>query len=309
MQYRVLGKTGLRVSVLSFGASPLGGVFGHVDESEGIRAVHRAVDLGMNFFDVSPFYGLTKAETVLGKGLSTLPRDKFILATKVGRYGEREFDFSAGRVTRSVDESLKRLQVDVIDIIQCHDIEFGDLDQVVNETVPALRRLQQAGKVRFVGITGLPLEIFRYVLDRAEIDTILSYCRYTLFDTALADLLPYLKQKNVGVINASPLSMGLLGGRALPDWHPAPPDIRAACEKAAQYCRERGQNISRLALQFALAHPDMATTLVGTGKVKHLEDNVEWTDQPLDEKLVAEVQQILAPIRDKTWPSGRPENN
>src|SRR6266550_3254829 len=159
MQYRSLGDTGLKVSSLSFGASSLGGVFQPINEDAGIRTVHLSVERGINFIDVSPFDGLTKAETVLGKALRSLPRDKYILSTKVGRYGMemKDFDFSAKRVTASVDESLARLGVDHIDVIQCHDIEFGSLDQVVNETVPALGKLQQAGKVRFVGVTGLPL--------------------------------------------------------------------------------------------------------------------------------------------------------
>src|SRR5712691_1255098 len=122
MEYRPLGKTGLQVSTLGFGASPLGSVFRPIDEVEGIRTVHTALDLGINFIDVSPFYGLTRAEAVLGKALATIPRDRYYLATKIGRYGQNEFDFSAPRVTASVDESLRRLGVDYVDLIQCHDI-------------------------------------------------------------------------------------------------------------------------------------------------------------------------------------------
>src|SRR5512136_1280064 len=199
MFYRTLGNTGLEVSALSFGASSLGGVFHDVDENEGIRAVHLAVDLGINFIDVSPYYGLTRAETVLGKALRGIPRDRYYLATKVGRYGDAEFDFSARRVTASVDESLSRLSLEYIDVIQCHDVEFADLDQVANEAIPALRLLQERGKVRFVGVTGLPLKIFSRVLDRAQVDTILSYCRYCLNDTSLESLLPSLRMRRVGI--------------------------------------------------------------------------------------------------------------
>jgi L-galactose dehydrogenase len=102
VEYRVLGSTGLRVSALGFGASPLGGgVFGPVDESEAIQSVHAALDVGINIIDVSPFYGYTRAETVLGKALKGIPRDRYYLGTKVGRYGDNEFDFSAERVVRS----------------------------------------------------------------------------------------------------------------------------------------------------------------------------------------------------------------
>jgi L-galactose dehydrogenase len=309
MEYRTLGKTDLRVSVLSYGASPLGGVFRPVDEAEGIRTVQTALDLGINFIDVSPYYGLTRAETVLGKALKGIPRDRYYLATKVGRYGEAEFDFSARRVTASVDESLARLELDYIDLIQCHDIEFGSLDQVVNETLPALRKLQQQGKVGFVGITGLPLKIFRHVLERAEVDTILSYCHYTLNDTSLAGLVPFLKEREVGLINASPLSMGLLTERGAPDWHPAPAELKAACARAAAYCRSRSVDIAQLAMQFALANPDIQTTLVGTANPENIRKNVAWLEAPPDQELLAEVQAILKPFLNQSWPSGRLENN
>ena len=311
MEYRELGNTGLEVSAISFGASSLGSVFRQINESDGIRTVRMAVDLGINFIDVSPYYGLTKAETVLGKALQQIPRDSYYLATKVGRYGERidAFDFSAERVTASVDESLARLQVETIDIIQCHDIEFGDLDQVVDETIPALRRLQEAGKVRFVGITAPPLNAFRYVLDRIPVDTILSYCRYSLNDTGWLSLVPLCEEKGTGIINASPLSMGLLTNRGTPDWHPAPDDIKNACAEAARFCDDKGVDIAQLAVQFSVAHPAFATTIVGTANPDNIVKNVSWAQTPIDQDLLADVQAILAPIQNKTWPSGRPENN
>ncbi len=309
MEYRTLGKTGIQVSALSFGASSLGGVFRNVNESEGIRTVHTAIDLGMNLIDVSPYYGLTKAETVLGKALREIPRDRYYLATKVGRFGAEEFDFSARRVAVSIDESLARLAVEYLDVIQCHDIEFGSLDQVVNETIPQLRRLQRQGKARYIGVTGLPLKIFRHVLDRTDLDTILSYCHYGLNDTTLENLIPYLKEKQVGIISASPLSMGLLSNRGAPSWHPAPDEIRTACADAAAFCRGQGEDIAQLALQFSVSNPDVATTLVGTASPENLQKNVRWLEKPIDQELLAGVQKILAPIRNRTWLSGRPENN
>ncbi len=308
MEYRDLGKTGLKVSALGFGASPLGGVFGDIDEAKGIRTVHAAIDLGINFFDVSPYYGLTWAETVLGKALKEIPRDRYYVATKVGRYGADEFDFSARRVAVSVDESLARLNVDYVDLIQCHDIEFGSLDQVIYETLPALRRLKEQGKVRFIGVTGLPLKIFRYILDRAQVDTILSYCHYCLNDTALDTLIPYLKEQGVGIINASPLSMGLLSNQGAPAWHPASDEIKTACAEAAAFCRKHGADISQVAIQFSLANRDLATTLVGMARYQNLLKNVRWMQESIHQDLLAEVLKILAPIHNQTWPSGL-ENN
>ena len=309
MQKRMLGQTGLEVSILSYGASPLGGVFGAINEKDGIQTVHRALDLGINLIDCSPYYGLTKAETVLGKALASVPRENYILATKVGRYGDDEFDFSAERVTRSVDESLKRLQVENVDIIQCHDVEFGDLDQIVGETIPALQRVVQSGKARFVGVTGLPLKIFTEIAAQVPIDTILSYCRYGLNDSSLETILPFLHEKNIGVISASPLAMGLLTERGAPDWHPAPAAVKNACAQAVQWCRERGVSIEKLAIQFAVSNPQIASCLVGTANPDNIANNVAWAQQPPDEELLAAVQTILAPVRNRTWRSGRAQNN
>ena len=299
----------MRVSALSFGASSLGGVFKPVSEDTAIRTVHAALDLGINFIDVSPFYGYTKAETVLGKALKGIPRDRYYLATKVGRYGDAEFDFSAARSKRSVEESLTRLGVDYVDIIQSHDNEYGDLNQVVSETVPALRQVQSEGKARFVGVTGYPLKIFKEILSRTEIDSILSYNHYSLNDTTLVQIVPWLRQKNVGIINASPVSQGLLTNHPLPAWHPAPPEVRAACAQAAEYCRDKGTDIAKLAIQFSISNPDIHTTLVGTADPANIEKNVKWMGEPIDNEVMSAVEKILAPIKDRVWTLGRPENN
>jgi len=309
LEYRILGNTGLKVSALSLGASSLGGVFKPVDESQAIRTVHTALELGINFIDVSPFYGYTKAEEVLGKALKGIPRNRYYLATKVGRYGDAEFDFSAKRSAASIDESLRRLGIDYVDIIQSHDNEYADLKQVVGETIPALRQIQKQGKAHFVGVTGYPLKIFRTILSSTEVDSILSYNHYSLNDTTLASLLPWLRQKSVGIINASPVSQGLLTNQELPAWHPAPKDVRQACAAAAAYCRRQGTDIAKLAMQFSLSNHEIHTTLVGTANPANIEKNVKWVEEPMDKVLLGEVQRLLASIKDHDWILGRPENN
>lgn len=311
MQFRTLGRTGLQVPVLSFGASSLGGVFRQTDDNEAIRAVHVALDLGMNFIDVSPYYGATKAETVLGKALKGIPRDAYTLATKVGQYGDGQFDFSAARVIRSLDESCARMGVDYIDLLQCHDIEFADLDQIANETLPALVKLRAAGRIGHIGITGLPLKIFPTVIDRVGADvveTILSFCRYELNDTSLESLLPYLKKKGVGIINASPTGMGLLTERGVPAWHPAPPAMVAGARRAVEYCRSVGADIVKLAVQFCVAHPGIATTLVGSANPENIRKNVAFIEEPIDFELMAKVLELLKPIKNHNFTRGRPEN-
>ncbi|WP_217594449.1 aldo/keto reductase [Cohnella sp. GbtcB17] len=309
MKYRQLGKTGLDVSVLSFGASSLGSVFRQTDEGESVRTVHAAIDAGINYFDVSPYYGLTKAEAVLGKALKDIPRDKYVLSTKAGRYGVDEFDFSYDRIVASVDESLARLNVDEIDILYLHDIEFVPADIIMNDAIPALHRLKESGKIRFGGICGLPLALFEAFIPRVEVDSIISYCHYSLNDTSLLGLLPLLEANGTGLVNASPLSMGLLGTRGTPDWHPATPQTKAVCLEAARYCESQGADIAKLAIQFSTSNERIPTTLVSTANPANIQKNAAWTDEPIDVGLLAEVLEILQPVHNRTWVSGREEYN
>ena len=309
MQYRTLGKTGLKISVVSYGAASIGNEYGNLDEARGIRSLHVALDGGVNFIDSSPYYGRTLSEKVLGKAFKEIRRDRFIIGTKCGRYDVEKFDFSADRVTRSVDESLQRMGLEHLDIIQCHDIEFGSLDQVVNESLPALRKLQQQGKVRFIGVTGFPLKIFKYILDRAELDCMLSYCHYSLNNTTLLGLIPYLKEKGVGIMSASPFSERLLTRQPLPTWHHAPPILREYCSKAVQHCDRKGVDIASLAIQFCVENPDITTTVAGTANPLNMANILKWIEQPLDRGLLEEVRQILGPVANILWPVGRPENS
>jgi aryl-alcohol dehydrogenase-like predicted oxidoreductase len=299
----------LQLSCLSFGASSLGAEFRPVDLNEAIRSVRVALDLGMNFIDTSPFYGRGLSECLLGPALRGLPRDRYYLGTKLGRYDVGHFDFSAKRVVESIDVSLHRMGTDHLDVMLCHDIEFVDMSQVVQETLPALRKVQQQGKVRFIGISGYPMNIFRYVLDRTDLDVILSYNHYTLQNTMLAEMVPYLKAKRVGIMNAAPFSARLLTNSPLPPWHKATPEVRAVARKAAERCAAAGVDIAQLALQYSLANADMATCVVGSANPENVRRWVEWSEKPIDQQLLDEVLDILKPIHNWFYVEGRPENN
>ena len=305
MVYNEIGKTGMRVSNLGFGASSLGGVFHSIREEEGIQAVHVAVDNGINFIDVSPYYGHLKAETVLGKALKEIPREKYYLSTKVGRYGKdgvNTWDYSAKRAKESVYESMERLNVDYIDLINVHDIEFqadleGGLQKVVDETLPALVELRDKGIVRHVGITDLQPENLKWVIEHSEkgvVASILNFCHYSLNDTLLADYLGFFEMQGIGVINASPFSMGLLSQRGAPEWHPATKALKKACAKAAAYCQEKGYPIDKLAIQFSTSlNPRIATTLFSSANPQNVLKNINYVNEPMDEQLVREVQAII----------------
>ena len=295
----------MKVSNLGFGASSLGGVFHSIREEEGIEAVHTAVDNGINFIDVSPYYGHLKAETVLGKALKEIPHTKYFLSTKVGRYGHNgvnTWDYSAKRAQESVYESMERLNVDYIDLINVHDIEFqsdmeGGLQLIVDETLPALVELREKGIVKHVGITDLQPENLKWVVEHAPegtVESILNFCHYSLNDTLLADYLGFFEQHGVGVINASPFSMGLLSQRGAPAWHPAGKDLQEACAKAAKYCKEQGYPIDKLAIQFSTSlNPRIATTLFSSANPKNVLKNIQYVNEPMDEQLVKKVQEII----------------
>ena len=308
MVYNEIGKTGMRVSNLGFGASSLGGVFHSIREEEGIQAVFTAVENGINFIDVSPYYGHLKAETVLGKALKDIPRDKYYLSTKVGRYGKdgvNTWDYSAKRATESVYESMERLHVDYIDLINVHDVEFADLQQVVDETLPALVELRNKGVVRHVGITDLQPENLRWVIEHSPegtVESILNFCHYSLNDDMLLDYLDFFEEKGIGVINASPFSMGLLSQRGTPDWHPAPAPLKEACAKAAVYCQEKGYPIEKLAIQYSTSlNPRIATTLFSSANPQNVLKNIDYVNQPIDEQLVKEVRAIIGDQMRVRW--------
>ena len=308
MEYRKLGQTDLNLSLVGFGGATLGGVFGNIDPADAIRAVHLAVDNGINFFDSSPYYGNTVSETRLGEALVGR-RERVVVATKCGRYGFDQFDFSVQRVTASIDESLQRLHTDYIDLFQVHDVEFGDVEQIIHETLPALRQLQQQGKARYIGITGYPPKLLRRMAEATPVDSILTYCHYNLLNTDMDGVLAgFAREHGIGLINASGLCMGLLTDQGPPDWHPAPQQVRDAGKKAAEFCRTHGTDISRLALRFCLDHPFVSSTLIGMSSTREVETSLQLLETSTDKEVLAQVEAIVAPVFDYVWPSGRPEN-
>jgi len=319
MRYTELGRTGMKISHLSFGASSLGSVFRETNEKESFEAVEAAIEGGINFIDVSPYYGHYKAETVLGKALRNIPRDKYYLSTKVGRYGKdgvNTWDYSAKRVTDSVYESMERLGIDHIDLINVHDIEFqadlpGGLQKVVEETLPALVELREKGVVSHVGITDLQLQNLKWVVEQSSkfkdqsskpmVESILNFCHYTLNDDALGDFMGFFEHEGIGVINASPLSMGLLSQRGVPAWHPAPRPLVRACERAAEHCKAKGYPIEKLAVQYAVSNPRIASTLFSSANPENVRRNIEWANEEPDWDLVAEVKEIIGDQQRVTW--------
>jgi L-galactose dehydrogenase len=310
MRYNALGNTGLTVSRLSFGASALGGVFRSVDESTAIKAVHAALDCGINYFDVAPAYGGTVSESILGKALRGIPRNKYYLSTKVGKYtrlgsyGEDTLDYSRSRIRASLDESAARLGVDYFDLIHIHDIEYQDrkhTEWALTEGYDAVQELKREGRIGGVSFGIYPMDLWLRIFSTLPMDAALVHNHYCLNDTQLLKVLPLAAKENVGIINGSPFASGLLTDRGAAAWHPASDKDQALFRAAAEFCRRRGTPIAKLALQFSSQNNDIPTTLFSSADPESVRRNVQWHDEPCDRELVTQVQQILAPVRDQEW--------
>lgn len=299
--------TGDQLSTLGFGAAPLGGAYGEMTDALATDAVRRALDLGVNVFDTSPYYGDTVSEARLGAALEG-GRDDVFLITKCGRYGLDDFDFSADRVTRSIDESLTRLRTDRVDLLLAHDVEFDDPELVLNETLPALARIKEAGKARAIGVSGYPLAALERMAAEFPLDAVLSYCHGDLLDRSLFDTLqPACAARGQAVINASVLHMGVLTADGPPEWHPAPAEVKEAGRAVARLCADRGTSVVDVALRHAAAQEGVSTTLVGVRTAEEVERNVRALERDAagDAALLAEIEALVAPVLGATWPSGR----
>lgn len=309
MDHNQLGRTELRVSQLGLGTGPLGGLFGPLEERQAIALVHEALDVGINFIDTSPYYG--NAEERLGRALAGR-RDEVVLATKTGRFGFADFDFSPARVRRSLERSLRLLGTDYVDILHLHDIEFVPLGPVFEDSFAELLTLRDEGKCRFVGMTGYPAATMARAMHETDLDVLLTYAHATLLDDTLQrELLPVAGDRGVGLINAAAVALGLLtpAGPSIEIDHPATSTIRAAAAQMIALCEGRGVDVAFVANQYSIQRSGCATTLIGTGKSGHLRSAVAATDMELDEGLLDDLLALRPSVGERTWTSGLAENN
>src|SRR5262245_23039009 len=207
---------------------------------------------------------------------------------------------------RSVEASLERLRTDHLDILIAHDIEFAtDFEPIFTEAAAALHKLKRAGKCRFVGMSGLPLGILRAAIERCDLDVVISYTHYTLQnERLLTELLPTAENHGVGVMNASPLCMGLLSDSGAAAWHPAPESVKTAANNALEICKQRGASLATIAMQFCLMERKIATTISGAATASEIEANVRAMESTMNSELLRDVWGAFEPVRNVTWPSG-----
>ena len=306
MEYRALGRTGLNVSVLGQGGAAFGQQYGAVTDAEMAACLHKAIDAGVNIIDTAAYYGLGKSEEFLGRALEGGWRDKVSVCTKACRLDKRLFDFTPEGTRACVEGSLKRLRTDHVDILLAHDIEFAtDYEYVFNETYAVLEQLKKEGKTRFIGMSCYPLPLLKQAIERCDLDVVISYAHGNLYNTRLlTEFMPVAAARGVGVMNASPLAMGLLTNQGPQPWFPGPPEVVETCRAAAALCRDRGEDIAFLGMQFAFSLKQIPCTLTGTAHARELDANLRAMTVPIDAVLLSEVMEALDPVRDRTWPSG-----
>jgi L-galactose dehydrogenase len=301
----LLGGTGLRVSRLSLGGAQFGQQYGSISLADAEAVVRAALDAGVNLVDTSAYYGQGTSEEFLGHALKG-QRDRVLVCTKAGRLGREEFDFSAAGMRDCFEGSLKRLRTDHVDILLAHDIEFAsDFERVFTETAEVLHQLKAEGKCRFVGMSCYPLGLLKLAIERCQLDVVISYCHFNLQNRRLlTELIPVAEARGVGVLNGSPLAMGLLTNQGPPAWNPAGGVVRNACKAAAEHCKARGADISTLAMQFCFAEARIPSTISGASNRAELAANIAALETQPDPALLAEVESILRPAMDGSWPAG-----
>ncbi len=310
MEYRPLGRTGLSVSAVALGTGSLGEMFGPLDELDAIRLVHEAIDSGVTLIDTSPYYG--SAELRLGKALTPRKRDQVVLATKAGRYGFSDFDFRPARIRRGIEESLRLLNTDHVDILQLHDIEFVPLGAVFEDGFAELERLKDDGKTRHIGMTGYPIKTFTRAMRETDVDVVLTYAKGTLLDDSITtELVPVAEEEGVGLLNAAAVSLGLLTpqGSTINIDHPAPMVVQEAAAKMVALADERGADIAFIANQYAIQRTKTAATVVGAGKSRNLQSAIRAAETPIDEELLAELLALRPHPGVRQWRIGLEENN
>ncbi|MEC0089618.1 aldo/keto reductase [Paenibacillus macquariensis] len=277
MQFTTFGNMGLKVSKLGLGGAPLGGVYGQTDETEVERLIHEALDSEINLIDTAPIYGDGESERRIGRALVGGRRNQVILASKAVR-SDRQYDYAS--TIRSVEDSLQRLQTDWIDLLQIHDVESQPWEMIIEETIPALQKLKQDGKIRYLGVTTRNLPLLLKYMKTGLFDSIQFYARYMLIDhTAKDEVLPLAKEMGIGVMNGSVLGMGVLAdapAHFLEEENME--DVERRLDMIRFLRKTEPKGLIEPAMRFSLSNPDIHVTLMGTSSLNSLRKNIAYCD-------------------------------
>ncbi|WP_328947004.1 aldo/keto reductase [Streptomyces sp. NBC_00250] len=315
MDQNALGRSTVRVTELAFGAAAIGNLFTAVTDAEAERAVHAAWDAGVRYFDTAPHYGLGLSERRLGAALRSRPRNEYVVSSKVGRVLEptrgapgddlangfavpathrRRWDFSAQGVRRSIEDSLRRLGLDRIDVAYLHDPD-DHLDQALGEAYPELARMRDEGRIGAIGVgMNQAAPLARFVRE-TDLDAVLLAGRYTLLDQdGLTELLPLAAARGVGVVIGGAFNSGLLADPrpgATFDYTTAPPDLLSRALDLRAVCERHGVPLRAAALRFPFGHPAVASVLVGTRSAAEARDAAAMLGHPVPDALWSELKE------------------
>jgi D-threo-aldose 1-dehydrogenase len=296
MEYRVLGATGLRVSALGLGAAGIGQLYENLSDAEGAAVVRQALDLGITYIDTAPLYGSGVSERRIGLALQGDPRaSECVVATKIGYYPEG-FDHSYDATMRSVEDSLRRLGLSVLPLVQVHEIEPETWPKVFarDGALAALRALQGQGLIRQIGVTGSHLPTVAAAIETGEFATVLIWRHYHLLDSTGAAVIGEAARRGMGIIIGTPFAGGILASGDTPNAHyfykPAGPDERTRTRAIEEECAAQGVPLAAAALRFCLRPPRVATVIAGADHPSHVERNVRTLEQAVPEPLLDELE-------------------
>ena len=300
------------ISKLSFGCASFGNhnAYGCVTQDIANTLVYTSFySCNINYFDTSPYYG--NSEIILGKALSFIPREYYLIGTKIGRYSNDKTDFSLDTIKNSIKTSLKNLNTSYIDLVQCHDVEFGNIKQIINEILPYLQTLKEKGIIRYIGITGLSLPVLDYIIIHStiKIDTVLTYCNYSLHCNLLDNYITKWTSNNIKIIQGGCTSMGLLTDKGPPKWHPASIELKNKCKQVSTKCKKLNENITKIAFQHIYNNPNIATILIGPINTNELQNYYMWISQKQNIKLQQQLIKLFEQYQHYIWIEPNTEHN
>ena len=290
-----IGKTDVRVTRIGMGGAPLGGL----DSKTAQDTLEYAFAQGIRYFDTAPLYGSGLSEIHNGGFLSTLPRNDFVLSSKVGRLiipgQDIPFNYTKEGILRSIDESLTRLNLDSLDIVLIHDPD-NHYSSALNEAFPTLAKLREQGVIKAIGAGMNQWEMLRQFAKDADFDCFLVAGRYTLLDhSALHELMPLCLEKDISLILGGPYNSGILASdlntKSTYFYDPSPPEIIEKAKKIKQVCDRHQVPLKAAAIQFGLMHQSVASSIPGPRSPKEIEDNIVMASIKIEPDLWRELKQ------------------
>jgi L-galactose dehydrogenase len=298
VKYRQFGKTDMRVAEVGLGGGYITGKGNDTPDEVAVAIVQRALELGCNYIDTAPLYGRHRSETCIGLALKDWNKPCYV-ATKVGCY-PRDFDYSRDSVLQSFEESLERMQLDSVDLLQVHQCEIAGWERITQSggALDGLRELQGQGLVRYIGVTGYDLDILIRLVETGEFDAVLNYNRYDMFtQEAKWELLPPAARHQVAYVAGSPLHSGLLGARKVSRVEQMEKrgedtsEVRARLAHIDDLIADYPDSLSRMALRYLLSDPQVAIVIPSASNLAQVEENMAASEAgPLPPELVEAIE-------------------